>query len=52
KMGAKIEKHNRVVDIKPLPSGEWQVITEKGKVVAESVVNAAGCFARQVSKWV
>jgi dimethylglycine dehydrogenase len=51
-MGAKIERHNRVTDIKLLPSGEWEVVTEKGNVVAEVVVNAAGCYARQVSQMV
>ncbi|MFQ6005113.1 MAG: FAD-dependent oxidoreductase, partial [Woeseia sp.] len=51
-MGAKIDKHNRVMDIKLTPSGEWEVVTEKGNVIAEIVVNAAGCYARQVSKWV
>ncbi len=51
-MGAKIERHNRVVDIRLLPSGEWQVVTEKGNVVAKTVVNAAGSFARRVSQMV
>ena len=51
-MGAKIMKHNRVTDIRPLPSGEWEVVTEKGNVVAEIVVNAAGCYARQVARMV
>lgn len=51
-MGANIERHNRVLDIKLLDSGEWEVVTEKGPVVAEIVVNAAGCFARQVSQMV
>jgi dimethylglycine dehydrogenase len=51
-MGAKIERHNRVVDIKLLPSGEWEVITEKGNVTAEIVVNAGGCFARRVSQMI
>ena len=50
--GASIERHNRVTDIKALPSGEWQVITEKGNVVAETVVNAAGCYARRVAQMV
>jgi len=52
KMGAKIERHNRVIDINLLETGEWEVVTEKGTVVAEMVVNAAGCFARQVSQMV
>jgi len=51
-MGATIERHNRVTDIKLLASGEWEVVTEKGTVIAEIVVNAAGCFARQVSQMV
>ena len=51
-MGAKIVRHNRVMDIRPLPSGEWQVVTEQGNIVAETVVNAAGCFARQVAQMV
>lgn len=51
-MGARIERHNRVTDINLLPSGEWQVVTEKGTVTAEVVVNAGGCFARQVSQMI
>jgi dimethylglycine dehydrogenase len=51
-LGASIERHNRVIDINLLANGEWEVITEKGRVVAEVVVNAAGCFARQVSQMV
>ncbi len=51
-MGAKIVNNNRVTDIRPLPSGEWEVVTEKGNVVAETVVNAAGCYARQVARMV
>jgi dimethylglycine dehydrogenase len=50
--GASIVKHNRVTDIRPLPSGEWEVVTENGTVIAETVVNAAGCFARQVAQMV
>jgi dimethylglycine dehydrogenase len=51
-MGATIMRHNRVTDIRALPSGEWEVITEKGTVIAETVVNAAGCFARRVAQMV
>ena len=52
KMGASIQRHNRVIDIKALPSGEWQVVTEKGNIVAEIVVNAAGCYARRIAQMV
>jgi len=51
-MGATIVKQNRVTNIRALPTGEWEVETEKGKLIAETVVNAAGCFARRVSKMV
>jgi dimethylglycine dehydrogenase len=51
-MGARIVRHNRVTDIQALPSGEWEVETEQGKIVAETVVNAAGCYAREVAKMV
>jgi len=51
-MGANIVTHNRVLDIKARPSGEWEVVTEQGTVIAEHVVNAAGCYARQVSQMV
>ena len=52
KMGATIVRHNRVMDIQALKTGEWEVITEQGNIKAEIVVNAAGCFARQVAKMV
>lgn len=51
-MGAEIERHNRVLDVKQLPSGEWQVVTEKGTVTCEHVVNAGGCYARLINQWV
>ena len=51
-MGASIERHNRVLDIKQMSSGEWQVITEKGNIIAETVVNAAGCYARRIAQMV
>jgi len=51
-MGAKIQRHNRVQDIRALPSGEWELVTEKGSIIAEMVVNAAGCFARTVAQMV
>lgn len=49
-MGAKIVRKNRVTALGQLPSGEWDVVTEKGTIRAEIVVNAAGCYARQVSQ--
>ncbi len=46
--GAEIVLRNRVVDIARRADGDWEVITEHGTIVAEHVVNAAGCFAPQV----
>ncbi|WP_295637430.1 FAD-dependent oxidoreductase [Novosphingobium sp.] len=49
-LGAKIVRHNRVTGLTQLPTGEWDVLTEQGTVRAEIVVNAAGCYARQVAQ--
>jgi dimethylglycine dehydrogenase len=51
-LGAAVERHNRVLAIRRRPSGEWEVHTEKGTIVAEMVVNAAGCYAREVARMV
>ena len=51
-LGARIIAHNRVLEINARPSGEWRVVTEQGAVTAETVVNAAGCYARQVARMV
>lgn len=51
-LGATIMRRNRVVDILRRPSGEWEVVTEQGSMVAEIVVNAAGCYARQIAAMV
>jgi dimethylglycine dehydrogenase len=51
-LGATVVRRNRVLDTRRRPSGEWEVITEQGTIVAEMVVNAAGCYAREVAKMV
>jgi dimethylglycine dehydrogenase len=51
-LGATVVRHNRVLDIRQRSSGEWQVDTEQGTVLAEMVVNAAGCHARQIAAMV
>ncbi|MBM3524856.1 MAG: FAD-binding oxidoreductase, partial [Alphaproteobacteria bacterium] len=50
--GAAVEKHNRVVELKPRADGSWDVVTEKGTVHAEHVVNAGGLWAREVGRMV
>ena len=49
-LGADIVRGNRVLDVKQRSSGEWEVFTEQGNVVCEHLVNAAGCYARQISR--
>ncbi|MEE8544537.1 MAG: FAD-dependent oxidoreductase [Alphaproteobacteria bacterium] len=50
--GAEIYRHDRVLEIARRPGGDWQVVTEKGSIVAQHVVNAAGSFAAQVNSMV
>ncbi len=51
-LGATVLRRHRVLDIRARPSGEWDVITDQGTVTAGMVVNAAGCYAREVAKMV
>jgi dimethylglycine dehydrogenase len=51
-LGATVIKRCRVTAIQPRRNGEWEVITEQGSIIAEMVVNAAGCYARQVAEMV
>ena len=46
--GARLSLNNRVLATRPKPSGEWEVVTENGTIIAEHVVNAAGLWAREV----
>ncbi len=50
-MGATIQRHTRVTGITRLATGEFRVETGQGDVTCEHVVNAAGCYAREVGKW-
>ncbi len=47
--GAEIVEHTRVLATTPRPDGGWDVVTEKGTVAAEHVVNAGGLWAREVA---
>lgn len=51
-LGAEISRHNRVTDMTQRPDGRWEVITEKGRIVADHVVNAAGHYAPQLGAMV
>ncbi len=48
KLGAEVIEHNRVTDLRQRSDGSWDVITEKGNIHAEHVVNAGGLWAKQV----
>jgi len=50
--GAKIYRNNRVTDIKHRSSGEWELITEKGNIICDHVVNAAGSYCPEVGAMV
>jgi dimethylglycine dehydrogenase len=50
--GADVIEHNRVVELNRRPDGGWDVVTEKGTITAEHVVNAAGLWAKQVGRMV
>ncbi|MEY1555573.1 FAD-dependent oxidoreductase [Yoonia sp. R2331] len=47
--GATIETHCKVIETNPRPDGTWDVVTDKGAIHAEHVVNAAGLWAREVA---
>ena len=50
--GATVERHNRVIDTVPRADGGWDVVTEKGTVHADHLVNAGGLWAREVGRMV
>ncbi|MEM6897318.1 MAG: FAD-dependent oxidoreductase, partial [Pseudomonadota bacterium] len=48
--GAEIRTHTMVTATHPLPNGGWEVVTDKGRIEAEHLVNAAGLWAREVGQ--
>lgn len=49
KYGAEVIEHNRVLELNQTATG-WDVVTEKGTIQTEHVVNAAGLWAKQVGR--
>jgi len=49
KRGATVIEHNRVLELNQTLQG-WEVVTEKGTISCEHVVNAAGLWAKQVGR--
>jgi dimethylglycine dehydrogenase len=52
KAGAEVNVHTRVLQSQPRSDGTWDVVTDKGTVHAEHVVNAGGLWAREVGRMV
>ena len=52
KLGAEIERFTKVEDLAQNRDGTWRVITNKGEIIAENVVNAGGLWAREVGQMV
>src|SRR5258706_8821186 len=50
--GAEVYRFTRVTALEARPDGTWNVITDKGTIVAEHVVNAGGLWAREVGRFV
>ena len=46
--GAEIELHTKVEETNQRPDGSWEVVTNKGTIIAEHLVNAGGLWAREV----
>lgn len=46
--GATIETHTKVVETNQRPDGTWDIVTDKGTIHAEHIVNAGGLWAREV----
>ena len=51
-LGAEVYRFTRVTALNQRPDGTWIVITDKGNLVAEHVVNAAGLWGREVGRFV
>ncbi|MHC8510287.1 MAG: GcvT family protein [Rhodospirillales bacterium] len=49
-LGADVIEHNKVEELNQRADGTWDVVTEKGTIRAEHVVNAAGLWAKQVGR--
>ncbi len=50
--GAEIYRHTWVNDLRQRADGTWDVITDKGEIHAEHIVNAGGLWAREVGRMI
>jgi len=49
KRGAEVHEHTRVLELNQTLEG-WEVVTDKGTITCEHVVNAGGLWAKQVGR--
>ncbi|MGH8137491.1 MAG: GcvT family protein [Steroidobacteraceae bacterium] len=48
KLGAAVERFTRVAALRQRHDGSWDVVTDKGSIHAEHVVNCGGLWAREI----
>ncbi len=48
-LGAEISEHTAVLAMSQESDGSWLLITDRGEIVADVVVNAAGLWAREIA---
>ncbi len=51
-LGAEVERFTCVLALTQRREGGWEVLTDKGTIIAEHVVNCAGLWAREVGRMV
>ncbi len=49
-LGTEVHRFTKVLETNPRSDGTWEVVTDKGSIRAEYIVNAAGLWAREVGR--
>ena len=50
--GAEVYRHTMVTDLRQRADGTWDVVTERGEIHAEHIVNAGGLWAREIGRMI
>jgi dimethylglycine dehydrogenase len=50
KAGAEVHVRTRVIETHARPDGSWDVVTDRGTIVAEHLINAGGLWARECGR--
>jgi dimethylglycine dehydrogenase len=51
-LGAEVNRFTRVLELRQRPDASWDVVTDKGTIIAEHVVNCGGLWAREIGRLV